>query len=338
MTKFSTAVTLSILTFSFIGCGTVNKVAQNTNTLSQASHRSIVPDKQDGWEKHKVTKGITYWMFKGVDPISKDSQIVNVADVDLNKGFMLKLLYSKASTTASRVHKEKNAFVTMNAGYETSSIFVKIDGNVLFDMKNHQIFKTGVKNWKNDGGLCIDKNGIVSICNAMCSKVGEEGKSQYGEALEQQRIFYKEKMASMDNIVSSGPLLIDNFNPVGLYFVPEMTREEMYALNYEGPLRHQGVRHPRTAIAITKNNHLLMFVVDGRRSNTNGFSAKELTNFLIKYFNPQYALNLDGGGSTTLCVAGYGDSNTNVVNYPCDNKKFDHAGERNVSTYLYIVK
>lgn len=335
MAKMPIALLLSILTISFTGCST----SQNSSSSIQVSHRSVVPSKHDGWEKHKVTNGITYWMFKGYDPVSKDSQIVNVADVDLNKGFKLKMFYSNGvPTTASLVQKEKNAWVTMNAGYETSSIFVKIDGKVLFDMKNDQIFKTGVPNWKNDGGICADNNGMAYICNALCSKVGENGKSQYGATLDQQRIYYKETLTGIENIISSGPLLIDNFNPVGLSFVPEMTKSEMQALRYEDPLRHQGVRHPRTAVAITENNHLLMFVVDGRRSNTCGFSAKELTNFLIKHFNPQYALNLDGGGSTTLCVDGYGDANTHVVNYPCDNGKFDHTGERKVATYLYIEK
>ena len=321
-------------------CGTHNGKSFSTSTpLSNISQRSVVPSKSDGWEKHKVANGIVYWVFSGYDPISGDSQIINVADIDLNKGYKLKMAYSNGiPTTASMVHRQNNAIVTMNAGYETSSIFVKIAGKVLFNMSNHQIFKTGVKNWKNDGGICIDKNGKISICNSMCSKAGEDGKSQYGEALAEQRIFYGEKMASMDNIISSAPLLIDNFNPVGNFYVPEMTAKQMSELNYENPLRHQGVRHPRTAVALTSNNHLLMFVVDGRRSNTNGFSAKELTSFLVKHFNPQYALNFDGGGSTTLCVAGYGDPETHVVNYPTDNKKFDHTGERKVSTYLYVIK
>jgi exopolysaccharide biosynthesis protein len=43
----------------------------------------------------------------------------------------------------------------------------------------------------------------------------------------------------------------------------------------------------------------------------------------------EYALNLDGGGSSTAWVAGKG-----IVNYPSDNKKWDHQGERSVATAL----
>ena len=67
-------------------------------------------------------------------------------------------------------------------------------------------------------------------------------------------------------------------------------------------------------------------------------SAKELTEFIVKHFNPQYALNLDGGGSTTMCVKGYGDKTTHVVNYPTNNGVFDHTGERLVTSHIYVVK
>ena len=53
-------------------------------------------------------------------------------------------------------------------------------------------------------------------------------------------------------------------------------------------------------------------------------------------------LNLDGGGSTTMCVDGQGDASTNVVNYPVDNRTesghaHDHLGERARDTFICIV-
>ena len=81
-------------------------------------------------------------------------------------------------------------------------------------------------------------------------------------------------------------------------------------------------------------------MVDGRYDSSGfsiGMSAKQLTMFLANNFNPQYALNLDGGGSSTMCVRRYG-----VVNYPCDNVQskglpHDHEGERARDTHLVIV-
>jgi exopolysaccharide biosynthesis protein len=43
------------------------------------------------------------------------------------------------------------------------------------------------------------------------------------------------------------------------------------------------------------------------------------------------AINLDGGGSTAMVVRGQ------VVNHPCDNKKFDAAGERRVANAIVIT-
>jgi len=46
------------------------------------------------------------------------------------------------------------------------------------------------------------------------------------------------------------------------------------------------------------------------------------------------AVNLDGGGSTTMWING--KPFNGIVNMPCDNKKFDHEGERAVSDILVI--
>ncbi|WP_290396355.1 phosphodiester glycosidase family protein [uncultured Bacteroides sp.] len=68
-------------------------------------------------------------------------------------------------------------------------------------------------------------------------------------------------------------------------------------MDYEDKNRHRGVRHPRTAITLTEDWDLLLITVDGCRSGqSEGMNAKELTGFIVKYFSPQYALNMDGGG------------------------------------------
>lgn len=141
------------------------------------------------------------------------------------------------------------------------------------------------------------------------------------------------------DILSSAPMLIDNNETVGeVYAKTDLTYDQLITLNSEDLLRHQGIRHPRTAIAKTADSHILLITVDGRREDkSEGMTAKELTIFLKNWFKPQYALNLDGGGSTTMCVKGQGDPATHVVNYPTDNGQFDHAGERARDTHICIV-
>ena len=48
------------------------------------------------------------------------------------------------------------------------------------------------------------------------------------------------------------------------------------------------------------------------------------------------AINLDGGGSTTLWMEGA--SENGVLNSPSDNGKFDHQGERKIPNIIYVYK
>ena len=160
--------------------------------------------------------------------------------------------------------------------------------------------------------------------------------------LDQQKAYMKlAQDKDNPNVLSSAPQLIYDYEPVGESFV---TRYPKASSNSEDPYVHQSTNtHPRTVIAKNEFNHLLLIVIDGRRASVSrGMSAKEVTQFLVANFNPQYALNLDGGGSSTMCVQGQGDETTHVVNYPTDSDKVsgvpDHSGERSVPTFFYVVK
>lgn len=93
-------------------------------------------------------------------------------------------------------------------------------------------------------------------------------------------------------------------------------------------------RHPRTAIGI-KDKKLILITVDGRRSESQGMNLHELTN-ILKWYGCKDAMNLDGGGSTAMYIQG--QPHNGIVNYPSDNNKFDHAGERKVSNIIYLTK
>ena len=91
-------------------------------------------------------------------------------------------------------------------------------------------------------------------------------------------------------------------------------------------------RHPRTAIGLKPNGKVILLTVDGRNANSSGMSLFELRK-VMKWLGCTSAINLDGGGSTTLWVEGEG-----VVNFPTDNKKWDHEGERNVANVILLKK
>ena len=288
-----------------------------------------------GWTSTVIEEGITYYAFSGTDPVTKSPQRVFVTDIDLSKeDYSVKLVLYENRSTASAVMKEKKAIVTMNAGYERGSIVIKVDGRTAYMMPNSTITSgsTEVPNWKNEGCVILDGQRDV--------RFDYTGKGL--SYLDQQRAYMKLAADSKNpNILSSAPMLIYDYEPVGETFITRYPKQSSVG---EDPYVHQSTNtHPRTVIAKNEFNHLLLIVIDGRRSSVSrGMSAKEVTQFLVANFNPQYALNLDGGGSSTMCVQGQGDETTHVVNYPTDSDKVsgvpDHSGERSVPTFFYVVK
>ena len=84
-------------------------------------------------------------------------------------------------------------------------------------------------------------------------------------------------------------------------------------------------RHPRSAIASLADGRVLLLVVDGRQPELSvGMSLDELARVLIE-LGAVEAMNLDGGGSTTMVVKG------GIVNRPSDP-----TGERPVSDAIIV--
>ncbi|HEX8369090.1 MAG TPA: phosphodiester glycosidase family protein, partial [Pyrinomonadaceae bacterium] len=84
-------------------------------------------------------------------------------------------------------------------------------------------------------------------------------------------------------------------------------------------------RHPRTAVAKLKDGKFLMVTVDGRQAGYSvGMNLNELAAFLLE-LGAAEAMNLDGGGSTTMFLDG------KVVNKPSDKE-----GERSVSDAILV--
>ncbi|MEO6447232.1 MAG: phosphodiester glycosidase family protein [Gemmatimonadaceae bacterium] len=90
--------------------------------------------------------------------------------------------------------------------------------------------------------------------------------------------------------------------------------------------RFSSARHPRSAVAMTRDSSaLLLVVVDGRRAWSVGMSLGELAEALASVGAYQ-AMNLDGGGSSALWING------EVVNFPSDP-----TGERAVGNALVVI-
>ncbi len=121
-------------------------------------------------------------------------------------------------------------------------------------------------------------------------------------------LFY-EQSKSESAVLVAGPLLIKDSQPQRL---PNMS----FATE----------RHPRTCFCITDKS-ILLLTIDGRNENAAGMSLFEVQRFLST-LSCTDAINLDGGGSSTMWTKDKG-----IVNHPSDKE-----GERQVANALLILK
>lgn len=78
--------------------------------------------------------------------------------------------------------------------------------------------------------------------------------------------------------------------------------------------------HPRTAVGVdTDTGRVLMLVVDGRQDHSRGLTLRELA-LLMRDLGAEEALNLDGGGSSTM-VTTRPSGRVRVANRPSDGKQ-----------------
>ena len=116
------------------------------------------------------------------------------------------------------------------------------------------------------------------------------------------------------NAVSSGPLLLQN----GEFFKQEWPNESFFSK-----------RHPRTIVG-TVGRWVYFIVIDGRFPNDGIGTTIRETAEIAKMFGLKDAINLDGGGSSTLWARGLG-----VISHPYDNKRYDNSGQRIVPNFVY---
>ncbi|MBQ8704397.1 MAG: phosphodiester glycosidase family protein [Bacteroidales bacterium] len=94
-------------------------------------------------------------------------------------------------------------------------------------------------------------------------------------------------------------------------------------------------RHNRTALGLKPDGTTLLVAVDGRfKHQAEGLTLPELQR-VMRWLGCQEAINLDGGGSTTMYI--HDRPHEGVVNYPSDNHRYDHEGQRPVSNVILIL-
>ena len=94
-----------------------------------------------------------------------------------------------------------------------------------------------------------------------------------------------------------------------------------------------GTPPDRTAVGVGTEGQVMMVTVDGRTAAGDGMTTTELAE-LMRDLGASEAMNLDGGGSTTMSISDCWIND--VVNHPSDNGSADHNGARTVGSGLYV--
>ncbi|MBO4446862.1 MAG: phosphodiester glycosidase family protein [Bacteroidales bacterium] len=90
-------------------------------------------------------------------------------------------------------------------------------------------------------------------------------------------------------------------------------------------------RHPRSIVGSDDEGRIYFMVIDGRFAGRGWGASISETAQLARMVGMTDALNLDGGGSSTLWVNCAG-----VINHPYDNQRFDGFGQRIVPNILVV--
>lgn len=135
---------------------------------------------------------------------------------------------------------------------------------------------------------------------------------------------YDEVAGKWHSVMASGPMLLDD----GRILVPEFTETDESGKGIDA---FNDKRHPRSVIGYDKKGNVFLVVIDGRHPGKGEGTSIYETALICRFLGMKDAINLDGGGSSSLWCKQSG-----VISHPSDNRTFDHEGERKVPDILAV--
>lgn len=243
-----------------------------------------------------------------IQGLFKSNQILSYVIADMNApGVEIKFPYlSDKRQTTSRMIKEQypNAVAGINGSY--FALYPAKGGHTTYLKAKGEVIPPETKKKPTlryvEGALVLHEDKRLSEIRKIPSSGWDSLEKNYSD------------------IMANSPLLMKDGSIVGGKF--------------QSFGNHCSSRHPRSAVGITADRKLILMTADGRRKESQGLTCQE-TAEVMKALGCVEALNLDGGGSTTLY--GSGQPFNGVLNYPTDNQKFDHRGERSCANAIAII-
>jgi len=250
------------------------------------------------WTESRVADGIILKQchFANGEIFNNSNQFISVMEIGNGRTIHVVAAPQNTLQLTSSMAQERNALAALNGSFfNMRSPY----GGITYTRIDGEVIAVNsndgdpVRSYRQNGAVAVRK-GVTYILKA-------------------DRMKEWEKYISADDILTSGPIML-----VG----GEETEVPQRAFNTN--------RHPRTAVGKKADGTVVFVVVDGRTNQAFGVSIFELRE-IMKWLGCVDALNLDGGGSSTMTAG------SNIVNMPCDNKKFDTQGERSVANALIVL-
>ncbi len=223
------------------------------------------------------------------------------ADIDLNRSDLTAKVISSHDEdkrqTPSELLSSTQAAVVLNGGYfimnqaPTSHVGLLKENNVLLEPASQTVLRDNARYFISRGALGFNHQNDPDISwvatrNDSIFSWDQPLNNRPGNPVKLLD-FSTAKYWNMEGAIHAGPVLIQN----GM--VQVTTEQEVF---FNTPVA--GVQ-PRSAVGITKDNHLILLIVDGRQSESRGVYLEELATILLD-LGCEKALNLDGGGSSAL--------------------------------------
>ena len=257
-------------------------------------------------------------VYKSPQTLQKKAAIAYIAVVDLAEGdwdvWSVKsdLTYKTEDSykTPSQVYEATKAPIITNAGYfyysggnYTSSLAVS-DGEVLAYNINYASEDWVSIYYPTRAAFVEKKDGIFDACWTYVDGAGVHytyqipADNSYDKApLDVPSVTFPEKGVRFEaqTAIGGGPVLINGGEYANTW------KEEMFDVGGVKPTSN----NPRTAIGVTADKKLILFVCEGRNQTEGvaGMTTEDVANVLLDLGCVE-AINLDGGGSSCMLVNG----------------------------------
>ena len=233
------------------------------------------------------------------DSLFSEKQKVSIAELKWEEQSSLKpgIVYADSTLKKTSIFAEEaNAIVALNGGFFDvekggSVAYLEAEGKVI-STSRHAKEKWGKSDSLLNGAIILDRRGSLKLEIAKSSA-------------------YYELSDNEKAVMVTGPILL-------------LAGKSL-------PLENSAFvksRHPRSCLCETASKSILFIAIDGRSEIASGMNLQEVQKFLLR-LDCRNAINLDGGGSTTLWVNN--GQQKQIVNHPSDR-----SGERPVANILVI--